>query len=174
MRNRLVTLFLAPLYFMLFTSGCIKFAPPATTLSFPETKKVDITFQNDTIPTDCRVFSHRLTFTPAGGTGRQIHDSLITNARAVGADMVLIGLVREQLDEDLEEYQFHIYGPSAPYLFQSRWNGWKFGFNDWRNQGDVINFGINALQDDNTEYRQGLIIQNIYLTCRPLQQVDGK
>ncbi len=174
MKNKLLSLLVVPLYCTLFTSGCVKLPAPAAALSYPETSQVQVTFQRDAVPADCMVFSHRLTFTPAGITGKQVQDSLIANAKANGADMILIGLVREQPEADLEEYQYHTYGPSSPYLFQSRWNGWKFGFKDWRKQGAVIDFGINALQDNKTDYRQGIILQNIYLTCPSPQQASKK
>lgn len=172
MQNRLLVTLLASLGLTLLTSGCA--TKPKSMLSFPATDQVQITFQEADIPADCRVFSHRLTFTTTGSTGRQIQQSLTANARANGADMVLVGLVREQLDDELEETEYLVYGPSSPYLFQSRWSGWKYGFRDWRKQGEIIDFGVNALQDDVTRYRQGLIMQNIYLTCRPLSQSAEK
>lgn len=174
MNNRFITLFTVVLLLTVFTSGCVKLPQAATTLSYPETTQVSITFQDEDIPADCRVFSHRLTYTPAQSTGRQIHDRLISDAKTNGADIVVIGLVREQLKTDSEEYLSDTYGPSSPYLYQSKWSGWKYGFKDWRKQGEMINFGINSLQDSKTEYHQGLIMQNIYLTCRPRQQADKK
>lgn len=170
MHKHLFTSLLACLVFTLLSAGCVKFPEPKATLSFPETSQVQITFQPDDIPADCRVFSHRLVFTPADVTGRDVHASLLTNAQANGADMILVGLVREQPEAELKEYQFFIYGPSSPYLFQSRWNGWKYGFKDWRKQGDIIDFGIDSFQDGITTYRQGIIMQNVYLTCRPLDR----
>lgn len=136
-----------------------------TSLRFPATSNVSITFQEEAVPTQCKVFSHRLVFTPPQQTGQEIKQALLADARKNGADMVLIGLAREQ-DEEVEEYTFYSYGPTSPYVFQKNWQGWKYGFRDWRNEGELLSFGLNTLNDPENPFYNGLLVQNIYMTCQ--------
>lgn len=161
---------------LLLVTGCSKKTEVSTTTSlrFPATSNVSISFQEENIPPQCKVFSQRMIFTPPQQTGSQIQQALIADGKKNGADMILIGLAREQ-DEEVDEYIFFSYGPKTPYLFQKQWQGWKYGFKDWRNEGEIISFGINTLNDKETPFYRGLLIQNIYLTCqlgpsRPSQQ----
>ncbi len=134
--------------------------------SYLPTSKVTITFENEKVPAQCKVFSQRLMVTPRNVTGQQIQTELLNNARQKGADVVLLGLARENLD-DQDEYQFFAYGPEKPFSFHRKWGGWTYGFRDWqRNGGDIVPMDYNALNDQQNPFYHSLYIQNIYLTCQ--------
>lgn len=161
-------LFPISLLLILTTTGCVNLRSSNTTpsLSFPSTSKVFVTFQEEKVPQQCKAFSHLLVTTPANVTGKLIQQEIVANAKRQGADMLLLGLARENLDEDIEEYVFNNYGPKTAYPFQKRWAGWKYGFNDWRNGGEIIGFGFRAWEESETPFNSGIMVQTVYLTCQ--------
>lgn len=161
-------LFSASLLLLLLTTGCVNLMSSNTTssLSFPSTSKVFVTFQEGKVPQQCKAFSHLLVTTPANVTGKQIQQEIVTNAKQQGADMLLIGIARENLDDDIEEYTFNNYGPKSAYPFQKRWSGWKYGFKDWKSGGDIVGFGFRAWDENETPFNSGIMVQTVYLTCQ--------
>lgn len=161
-------LFSASLLLLLLTTGCVSLMSSETTrsLSFPSTSKVFVTFQEEKVPAQCKAFSHLLITTPADVTGKQVQQEIIANAKQQGADMLLVGIARENLDEDIEEFVFNNYGPKKAYPFQKRWAGWKYGFKDWNNGGEIVSFGFRAWDENETPFNSGIIVQTVYLTCQ--------
>ena len=161
-------LFSASLLLLLLTTGCVNLMSSNTTssLSFPSTSKVFVTFQEEKVPAQCKAYSHLLVTTIPNVTGKQIQQEIVTNAKQQGADMLLIGIARENFDEDLEEFVFSNYGPKKAYAFQKRWAGWKYGFKDWNHGGEIVSFGFRAWDEDETPFNSGLIVQAVYLTCQ--------
>lgn len=147
-------------------SGCISGNSPTSSLTYPATANVFITFQEEKVLPQCKVFSHKLVTTPAGLTGKQVQEEVIGNAKSSGADMILVGLARESFEEDLEEYIFTSYGPTRPYNFQKYWSGWKYGFKDWNDGGEIVSFGFTGWNDNKNPYHHGLMLQTVYLTCQ--------
>ncbi|PID77718.1 MAG: hypothetical protein CSB24_00075 [Deltaproteobacteria bacterium] len=132
---------------------------------YPPGSEVLLVFQDDKVPEHCRVFSHRMMITPDQASGSQIRDELIKNAGKNGADLVLIGLARESMDEQ-DGYSYLTYGPKNAYNFQNGWRGWKYGFGDWNGEGSIVPLDFEAAAEQQGNFYRSLYIQNIYLTCR--------
>ncbi len=81
---------------------------------YPSTKKVVPSFQAEQVPVSCRVFAHLLIHIPEGFSGQDIALAAEEEAKARGADMLLIGGAR-QTDEDYGGPVFSYYGPAQPY-----------------------------------------------------------
>jgi len=41
------------------------------------------------------------------------------------------------------------------FLFSKRWQGWRFGFEEWNDGGDVVSFGTKIWNDS------GLMLQSV-------------
>ncbi len=147
-------------------SGCAQSGTTGKTLSYPKTNSVLVTFQEEKVPPQCKVFSQRLVATPMQVTGKQIQEVIIDNAKSYGADMLFLGLARENSDLEAETYTFSSYGPKSAYSFQKRWNGWKYGFGDWNDGGEIISFGFSGWDNDTSPINHSLLIRVVYLTCQ--------
>jgi hypothetical protein len=86
-------------------------------------------------------------------------------AEAKGADLILVGFAKELPGEDLEENRFEYYGPSYAYNFKRTWLGWKFGFDQWNDAGDLVGFGYNHLKSKKNPFAGSLLIQAVFLRC---------
>lgn len=132
-------------------------------ITFPSTEKVVPTFQDQQVPVSCRVFAHLLVHIPEGYTGKSLAQAVESEAMQRGADMVLLGGTREANDDKGPEFSY--YGPVKPYKCRDNWNGWKFAYEDWVNQGEWIGMGYNEWGNPNAHFEQPLIIQAAFLRC---------
>jgi len=134
----------------------------------PKTSSSKITFQEHKIPEDCFAFAHLLMNTKANSLGQDLGDAMRAEAMEKGADIVLIGLAREDEGAELDMNRFDYYGPEYSYNFNRTWLGWKFGFNEWNEGGKLIGFGANASDSRETTFAHTMMVQAVFLRC------DGK
>ncbi len=147
--------------------SCSKDTPRTVSLSqtFPATSQVNITFNEQEIPGQCRVFSHLLVSIPPTMSESAIKNRVEQFAMESGADYILVGMTRES-DEEVEDIYFRSYGPQTPYSFKSRWQGWKFGFHDWNNAGPLVDYGSNRLSGNQPAFDTEVTAQAVLLNCQ--------
>ena len=146
-------------------SGCFADTPDYTGLSFPKTPDSNVTFQESAVSTDCSAFAHLLMSTRMGSSGQDIAGSMQKEAQILGANLVLIGMAREMVDEELEIDQFEYYGPEYVYNFNKTWLGWKFGFDEWNDADEFINLGVDNWGNEAVSFDSTLLIQAVFLRC---------
>ncbi|WPD21985.1 MAG: hypothetical protein SD837_17485 [Candidatus Electrothrix scaldis] len=132
-------------------------------IKFPATDKVVPTFQDKQVPVSCRVFAHLLVSVPAGYTGKSLAQTVEAEAMQRGADMLLIGGARQA--EDDQGPAFSYYGPAKPYKCRDNWDGWKFAYEDWVNQGAWVGIGYNEWGNPTARFNSPLIMQAAFLRC---------
>ncbi len=146
-------------------SGCLSSTATYEGLSYPETAESQFTFLEEGVPRDCTAFAHLLMHSKAQSTGNEIGAAMHKEAEAKGANLVLIGMGRELIDEKLEENRFTYYGPEYAYSFQRTWLGWKFGFDEWDEADAMSDIGSNSWGDGSVTFDNSLIIQAVFLRC---------
>ena len=150
--------------FLVLVSGCGgKEKPVYQGLQYPATGKVIPRFQADQVPVSCRVFAHLLVWLPTGSNGQYIARAIEEEARSKGAEMVLLGGTRQA--EDDRGLEFTYYGPSHEYICRDKWCGWKFGYQDWSQQGKWVSFGFNEWGNDAARFATPLVVQAAFLRC---------
>lgn len=132
-------------------------------IKFPATDKVVPTFQDKQVPVSCRVFAHLLVSVPEGYTGKSLAQTVEAEAMQRGADMLLIGGAR-QTENDAGP-AFSYYGPAKPYKCRDNWDGWKFAYEDWVNQGAWVSIGYNEWGNPTARFNSALIMQAAFLRC---------
>ncbi|MCI5196425.1 MAG: hypothetical protein D3919_09375 [Candidatus Electrothrix sp. AW5] len=133
---------------------------------YSPTDRVVPTFQDQQVPVSCRVFAHLLVQIPKGFTGKSIAQAVEAEATARGADMLLIGGTRQATDAEAEQAPlFSYYGPEQPYKCRDYWNGWKFAYEDWVDQGDWVTIGYDEWGSLNAHFNSPLIMQVAFLRC---------
>lgn len=134
-------------------------------IQHPKTSITKITFQEQTIPEGCFAFAHLLMNTKANSQGQDLADAMRAEAMDKGANLVLIGLAREGDDAELDANRFDYYGPDYSYNFNRTWLGWKFGFDEWNEGGELVGFGTNASASRETLFPQSMMVQAVFLRC---------
>ncbi|MCI5158802.1 MAG: hypothetical protein D3906_10265, partial [Candidatus Electrothrix sp. AUS1_2] len=76
---------------------------------------------------------------------------------------LLIGGTRQAKDDFGPAFSY--YGPAKPYKCRDNWDGWKFAYEDWVNQGAWVEMGYNEWGNPNARFNSPLIIQAAFLTC---------
>ncbi len=147
--------------------SCTKDTPGPVSLAqtFPATSQVTITFNENEIPGQCRVFSHLLVSIPPSTPESEIKERVEQIGMKNGADYILVGMARET-EEDIDDIYFRSYGPQSPYSFKTRWEGWKFGFRDWNKGGPLVDYGHNRLWSDNPAFDTEVTAQLAFLNCQ--------
>ncbi len=133
-------------------------------IKHPKTSNTKITFQEHVIPENCFAFAHLLMNTKANSLGRDLGNAMRAEAMEKGADLVLVGLARED-EEELETNRFDYYGPKYSYNFNRTWLGWKFGFDEWNEGGELVGFGTNASDSRETTFANTMMVQAVFLRC---------
>jgi hypothetical protein len=131
---------------------------------YTPTTKVIPSFQPMQVPVSCKVFSHLFVWLPAGSNGQTIAQSVEKEAKAHGADMVLIGGSRQA--EDDKGLEFAYYGPDQVYKCRDKWCGWKFGYQTWSKQGDWVSLGYKEWGNSNVTFDVPLVMQAAFLRCQ--------
>lgn len=141
------------------------------TTELPATSSVEITFDEKQIAEQCRVFAHLIIAIPADLSEIEIKEQVEGYAMKNGADYVLVGFVRENLD-DPSAITFTPYGPKQPYLFTQQWTGWKFGFREWNRGGQLVDYGYDRMNREKSPFDMPVNVQALLLTCQlgPLKQ----
>uniref|UniRef100_UPI0040564C77 hypothetical protein n=1 Tax=Candidatus Electronema sp. TaxID=2698783 RepID=UPI0040564C77 len=131
---------------------------------YPPTVKAEPIFQADQAPADCKVFAHVLIWIPAEANGRGIANVTAKEAMRWGANMVLVGRSRKAVkDMGLD---FAYYGPEQPYSSRDNWRGWRFGYEDWVNQGGWVTLGYDEWGKSEAWFSEPLVIQAAFLRCQ--------
>lgn len=138
--------------------------PDVAKISYPPTDTVESVFQRAQVPEQCRIFAHLLVTMPAQQTGRQFVDSVSAEAKAKGADMMLIGQSRQCTSET--ELVYSYYGPDREYRI-GEWPGWNFGFAEWQKQGAWANIGFEEWGNGQVRFDYPVVMQVVFLRCRP-------
>ncbi len=154
------------LFLTTLLSGCFSSTPEYAGLSFPKTNASSITFQEQTIPAECSAFAHLQMNTKMNSKGEEISKAIHQEAETKGADLILVGMVREMPDEELEENRFDYYGPQYAYNFNKTWLGWKFGFEEWNDAGELVGLGTDSLNNGDISFDDTLVIQAVFLHCK--------
>lgn len=134
-------------------------------IQYPQTNKVEVGFQENNIPDECSAFAHLLLNTKANSNGEEIANTILEEAKAKGANRILIGMSREVIGEELETNRFDYYGPEYSYAFNRTWLGWKFGFDDWNDGDTLVGLGAQAWGDSSEIFRNTLLVQAVFLRC---------
>lgn len=150
----------------LLLTACFSKPATYTGVRFPPTNTVDICFQKSDVPKSCQGFAHLITSTAGPTTGRDIQEALIKEAKAKGADLILLGMAREQTGKKEDAFHFDYFGPQYPYPFPQGWMGWKFGFEKWEKAGSLIGFGLDNWGNVDSRYDSSLMIQAAFLRCQ--------
>ncbi len=127
-------------------------------------EQVRTVFQPTQLEDRCRLFAHLLVYLPAGLDGQGIRSAIESEAGRRGADTLLIGQSR-QGEKDIG-LQFHYYGPDQEYACRERWNGWKFGYEAWGEQGDWVNIGYREWGNREIVFDYPVVMQAAFLRCR--------
>jgi len=130
---------------------------------YPASTRVIPVFQPRQVPVSCRVFAQLLVWLPANSNGQTIARAVEQEAKARGADMVLIGESRRAADD--RGLQFDYYGPEREYNCRDRWPGWKFGYSEWSSQDDWVTLGFNEWGNAEVSYDFPLVMQAAFLRC---------
>ena len=157
------------LLFLLLPAGCGYFGdePDQTAYqgpSYPPTRSVKAIFLPGQAGASCRVFAQLLITIPAHATGAEIKKRVETEARARGADLILIGESRRMEDDD--GFTFAYYGPGKEYLCTEKWCGWKYGYDAWEEQGEFVSLGYPEWGNPQTSFETPLMLQAAFLRCQ--------
>jgi hypothetical protein len=155
------------LFLATFLSGCFSGTTEYEGISFPKTSGSEITFQERSIPADCSAFAHLMLNTKMHSSGNDIKATIHKEAEEKGANLILVGMSRELLDEELEENRFDYYGPQYAYNFNKTWLGWKFGFDEWNDADNFVGVGSDTLGNSDISFDNTLLIQAVLLRCGP-------
>jgi len=158
-----VLFFCAVLAMASFFTGCGSHEPRYTGKEYPPTDKVETVFQKNQVPESCRVFAHLFVTMPARYTGSEFVEAVSAEAKAKGADMMLIGQARQCTTES--SLAFTYYGPDREYRIRD-WPGWGFGFEDWEEQGDWASIGYEEWGAGTVHYDYPIIMQVVFLRCQ--------
>jgi hypothetical protein len=153
------------LFLTAFLSGCFSGTTEYEGLTFPKTTASEITFQENSIPADCTAFSHLLMHTKMHSSGKDISVVIHREAEEKGANLILVGMSREMGDEELTENRFDYYGPQYAYNFNKTWLGWKFGFDEWNDAGNLVGLGTDTCGNSDVSFDNTLLIQAVFLRC---------
>ncbi len=131
---------------------------------YPPTDKVTYIFQSSQAPTNCRIFAKLLVDMPAGINGALMREQMDKEAKAHGADMVLIGQARRMNDD--EGFHFIYYGNGGEYRCNDQWCGWKYGFDVWDKQGKFVSIGIDQWSNQAVSFPFPVMLQAAFIRCR--------
>ncbi len=131
---------------------------------YPPSAKIIPSFQPDQVPVSCLVFSHLFVWLPRNSNGKTIAQAVEKEAKAHGADMLLIGGSRQA--EDDNGLDFIYYGPEEQYKCRDKWCGWKFGYDVWSEQGDWVNLGYKEWGNGGVSFDFPIVMQAAFLRCQ--------
>jgi hypothetical protein len=149
----------------LFLSGCLSGTSEYEGIRFPPTATSQISFLEHSIPADCSAFAHLHMGSKVLSTGKDIEEAMLQEAGNKGANLVLVGMSREDLDAELEENQFTYFGPEYTYNFSKTWLGWKFGFDEWNDCDRLVGLGADNWGQSDVTFDNSLLIQAVFLRC---------
>lgn len=131
--------------------------------AYSPTTKIATAFHYTQVPEPCRVFAETLALLPPNLSGKEVKNLVYREAGAKGADLILIGQSRQSEEEEL---QFLYYGPREEYSCAEDWNGWKYGYDQWEDQGKWVNIGLSEWGNTKVSFDAPLIMQVAFMRCR--------
>lgn len=149
---------------MLALVGCADTAPSNDLRpQYPQTEEVALLFQAGQAQPSCRVFAELFAFFPADVSAATIATVLMDEARARGADVLLIGQSRESAkDEGL--YLLYL-GPQREYAMDRGWSDWISGYDIWKKQLGWRSLGHGEWGREDVLYPVPLTVQAALLRC---------
>lgn len=163
MINKHCILCLLAVVVFLFSACASQDSGSQVSQQYPPTDKVTSIFQINQAPASCRVFSHLFATMPARMTTGDFADRIAEEAKANGADMMLIGQSRQCTTES--ELAYSYYGPDREYGVRE-WPGWSFGFADWGEQGSWASIGYDEWIKSDVLYDYPIVMQVVFLRCQ--------
>jgi len=130
----------------------------------PPVSQTSVTFQARQVPTACRVIAHVVRTSPAGASARDISRALLDEASSRGADLLLVGLSREIKKGASPGISY--YGPEVPYRFADGWTGWKFGLDEWLEQGGWASLGAAEWDSPAVRFDASIRTKVAFLRCQ--------
>ncbi|MBM9538299.1 hypothetical protein [Desulfobulbus alkaliphilus] len=131
---------------------------------YPPTTEITTVFQPAQVPAPCRVFAEALVFVPPELTGKEVSNIILAEARARGADVVLVGQTRESRKD--EGTQFIYFGPAREYRSADQWRGWRYGYALWSKQGEWVPVGYREWGNEAVFFEIPLLMQVALLRCQ--------
>jgi len=131
---------------------------------YPATQSVAVAFQPGQVDKNCRVFAELLVQFPAKSSGAAVESAVLTEARARGAEQVLIGQTRQGKDDSGPRFLY--YGPAYEYRCADQCGGWKFGFDLWEAQGEWASLGYKEWGKAGAVFETPLVVQTLMLRCQ--------
>jgi len=131
---------------------------------YPATQTVTVAFQLTQVDRSCRVFAESLVQFPANSSGKDLETAVLTEAKARGANQVLLGQARQGKDDNGQRFLY--YGPIYEYLCTDQCGGWKFGFEFWEQQGEWVSVGYKEWGKPGAVFEMPLVMQMLMLRCQ--------
>ncbi|PIE55973.1 MAG: hypothetical protein CSA34_06725 [Desulfobulbus propionicus] len=143
--------------------GCADKEATYQGIAYAPTHEVKTVYHFRQVPPGCKVFAHVLISFPADSDGSAMQQSVYGEAERRGADVVFLGQSRQM--EDDEALQFRYYGPESEYDFRQQWKGWKWGFDQWRQQGQWVGIGAREWGAATLRFEYPVMTQAAFLRC---------
>ena len=86
-------------------------------------------------------------------------------AKAHGADLVLLGQARRMKDDD-PGVTFAYFGSGREYRCNDQWCGWKYSFDAWDRQGEFVGIGLGQWGNRNVSFPYPVMLQAAFLRCQ--------
>lgn len=130
---------------------------------YEPTSQVETIFQVSQVPQTCRVFAHLFATMPASITTQEFASRFREEAKAKGADLILIGEARKSTSKSTIDFAY--YGPASEYSIKE-WSGWSFDLEEWSEQGSWTALGYNEWMQGNVHFDYPLVVQAAFLRCQ--------
>lgn len=150
------------LLFMVAAVGCHYVEINYIGKSYPPTVNVNMYFDRADVPENEKVIGRAIVTAPEGTKGEKVKEGLLKEARAKGADAILVGPAKKYLTGTSSNWDWNYYGGPAwawgdPY-------GWGFGDPEWALGGPSLAYGVLAgPADHQTEFHYGFKMKVIFL-----------
>jgi len=130
--------------------------------TYPPTEHVDMYFDRAEVPGDEQVIGRAIVTAPEGTKGEKVEAGLLKEARAKGADAILVGPARRYLAGKDTTWDWNYYG--GPGWAWGNEYGWGFGNPEWALGGPPLAVGGWAgPAGQQTEYHYGFKMKVIFL-----------
>jgi len=130
--------------------------------SYPPTEHVNMYFDQAEVPADEKVIGRAIVTAPEGTKGEKVEQGLLQEARAKGADAILVGPVKQYLSGTSTDWNWNYYG--GPGWAWGNPYGWGYGDPEWGLVCPPVEYGVLAGPSDRqTEYHYGFKMKVIFL-----------
>ncbi len=131
--------------------------------SYPPTENVKMYYDRQDVPKTEKVIGRAIVTAPEGTKGEKVKEGLLKEARAKGADGVLVGPVKKYLAGTTTNWDWNYYG--GPGWAWGDEYGWGYGDPEWGAMGGpAVAYGaVGGPSDQQTEYHYGFKMKVIFL-----------